>query len=76
MLEVVGGITSLTNGNQDVMVIGGAEETNCRPLQLHEPVTILTHQLEGNQQGGEALEGEALRWLVWWRGEGMCSSSW
>ena len=68
LLKVVGGITGLTNSNQDVVAVGGAEETNCLPLQLLEPVAILTHQLEGNQEGGEALEGggiEVVEVLEW-----------
>ena len=48
LLEVVGG---MTNGNEDVVAIGGAEETNRRPLQLLKPVAILLHQLESYEQG-------------------------
>ena len=62
LLEVVGGVT---NGNEDVVAIGGAEETNCRTLKVFKPVAILLHQLEGYEQGGEAFEGGGIEVLDW-----------
>ena len=55
MKVVIGG--GITNSNEGVVAIGGAEEANCWPLQFLKPVPLLTHQLEGDQQGGEGVEG-------------------
>ena len=64
-MQVVGGITGLTNSNEDMVAIGGAEETNCRPLKFLKPVAILLHQLERDQQGGEGFEGGDIEVVEW-----------
>ena len=55
----------MTNGNEDVIAIGGAEDTNRRTLQLLKPVAILLHQLESYEEGGEAFEGGGIEVLEW-----------
>ena len=64
-MQVVGGITCLTNSNEDMVAIGGADDPNCRPLKFLKPVAILLHQLERDQQGGEGFEGGDIEVVEW-----------
>ena len=64
-MQVVGGITGLTNSNEDMVAIRGADETSCRPLKFLKPVAILLHQLERDQQGGEGFEGGDIEVVEW-----------
>ena len=66
MLELLGGVSGLTDSNNGVVAVRGTEEAKRGTFQLLQPLSIVLHQLESEQEGGEdverrGVEGEAPR---------------